>query len=304
MGEFAGEPQPDDAMPASYSRPDGSTQPDSPRLRVGLIGAGRAGTVIARALERVGHHCVAVNAVSQASQGRAARMLPSSDLLDPIDVCQSADLIIIAVPDDAIEAVTIGLVAAGAITRRHMVLHLSGRHGTHVLRAAEAAGATVFAAHPAMTLHGRDEDVFRLHECPFGITADGDALAIAMALVFEIGGVPSVIADADRVLYHAALAHASNHGVTLIAQSMEMLQRIGVDEPGRYLGPLVAATVERVLREGDAALTGPIARGDFETVHAHIDAIDASSLPASTAATYRALANATATRHHKDLGSL
>ena len=304
MSEFVGASRPDHAMSASYSQPDDFTAPESPRLRVGLIGAGKAGTVIARALERVGHHCVAVNAVSQASQARARRMLPSSDVLDPLEVCQRADLVIIAVPDDAIQAVTNGLVAAGAITGRHMVMHLSGRHGTQVLRTAEATGATVFAAHPAMTLHGRDEDVFRLLECPFGITADGDALAIAMALVFEVGGVPSTIAEADRVLYHAALAHASNHSVTLIAQSMEILQHIGVDDPGRYLAPLVAATIERVLQEGDAALTGPIARGDVETVHAHVDAIEASLLPTSTASTYRALANATATRHHKDLGAL
>lgn len=286
------------------SWPDGATVSDSPRLRVGLIGAGRAGTVIARALERVGHHCVATNAVSDASRQRAARMLPSADVVDPLAVCDHADLIIVAVPDDAIESVVNGLAKAGGITSRHMVMHLSGRHGTKVLQAAATAGATVFAAHPAMTLHGRAEDVLRLHDCPFGITADHEALAIAMALVYEIGGVPSVIAEADRVLYHAALAHASNHTVTLIAQSMQMLQSIGVDDPGRYLGPLVNATIERVLQEGDAALTGPIARGDVETVHAHLDALDNSPLPASTPATYRALANATAARHHKDLGTL
>jgi predicted short-subunit dehydrogenase-like oxidoreductase (DUF2520 family) len=277
---------------------------DSPRLRVGLIGAGRAGTVVARALERVGHHCVATNAVSEASRQRVARMLPSADVVDSITVCAMADLIVVAVPDDAIESVVAGLVSAGAITARHMVMHLSGRHGAKVLQAASEAGATVFTAHPAMTLHGRVEDVQRLEECPFGVTANYDALAIAMALVYEIGGVPSVIAEADRVLYHAALAHASNHTVTLVAQSMEMLRLIGVDTPGRYLEPLVKATVERVLQEGDAALTGPIARGDVETVHAHLDAIDRTALPPSTAATYRALANATAARHHKDLGTL
>lgn len=292
---------------AEGARPDGAPAPGQstdPRLRVGLIGAGRAGTVIARALERVGHLCVATNAVSDASQERAARMLPSADVVDSLAVCAKADLVIVAVPDDAIEPVVSGLVTAGGITSRHMVMHLSGRHGTKVLQSAAAVGATVFAAHPAMTLHGRADDVLRLHDCPFGITAEQDALAIAMALVYEIGGVPSVIAEADRVLYHAALAHASNHTVTLVAQSMEMLRRIGVDDPGRYLGPLVNATIERVLQEGDAALTGPIARGDVETVHAHIDALDHSTLPASTAATYRALANATAARHHKDLGTL
>jgi len=286
------------------TRLDDGASAGSPRLRVGLIGAGRAGTVIARALERVGHNCVAVHAVSEASRSRAARMLPSADLLDPVALCRAVDLVIVAVPDDAIGPVVNGLVAAGGITSRLLVMHLSGRHGTGVLHAAADAGATVFAAHPAMTLHGRTEDVFRLAECPFGVTADGDALTIAMALVYEIGGVPSVIAEADRVLYHAALAHASNHSVTLIAQSMEMLDRIGVDDPGRYLGPLVAATVERVLHEGDAALTGPIARGDVGTVHAHIDAIETSGLPESTAATYRAMARATAARHKMDLGEL
>ena len=85
-------------------------------LRVGLIGAGRAGTVIARALERAGHPCVAVHAVSDASRERAARMLPSADVVDSLAVCEAADLIIVAVPDSAIEATVAGLVAAGAVT--------------------------------------------------------------------------------------------------------------------------------------------------------------------------------------------
>ncbi len=274
---------------------------ESPRLRVGLIGAGRAGTVIARAFDRVGHLCVAVNAVSAASRERAARMLPSADVLDPIAVCAATDLVILAIPDDAIASTLAGLVASGAVTRRHIVMHLSGRHGTAVLQPAAAVGAAVFSAHPAMTLHASQEDVQRLQHCPFGVTAEGEALPIALALVYEIGGVPTVIAEADRVLYHAALSHASNHSVTLIAQSMEMLRSIGVENNGEYLRALLVATLERVLAEGDAALTGPIARGDWATVRAHLEALHASGLPASTLDTYRALAAATASRHGKRL---
>lgn len=272
-----------------------------PHLRVGLIGAGRAGTVVARALDRVGHHCVAVNAVSAASRERAARLLPSADILDPLAVCASCDLLIVAIPDDAIESVVMGLVQAGAITSRHMVMHLSGRHGTGILQAAADVGAAVFAAHPAMTLHASAEDVQRLQHCPFGVTAPADALPIALALVYELGGVPTEIAEEDRVLYHAALAHASNHSVTLIAQSMEILRSIGVRNDGEYLRSLITATVERALAEGDAALTGPIARGDWATVRAHLQALEASALPPSTPATYRALAEATAARHGKGL---
>lgn len=272
-----------------------------PHLRVGLIGVGRAGTVVARALDRVGHHCVAVNAVSAASRERAARMLPSADILDPIAVCAACDLLIVAIPDDAIESVVTGLVQAGAITGRHMVMHLSGRHGAGILRAASDVGAAVFAAHPAMTLHASAEDVQRLQHCPFGVTAPVEVLPMALALVYELGGVPTEIAEDDRVLYHAALAHASNHSVTLIAQSMEILRSIGVANDGEYLRSLITATVERVLAEGDAALTGPIARGDWATVRAHLAALEVSALPPSTLATYRALAEATAERHGKGL---
>lgn len=266
-------------------------------LRVGLIGAGRAGTVVARALERVGHHCVAVNAVSEASRARAARMLPSAEVLDPIGVCAAADLVILAVPDDVIGGLAAGLVASGALSARHIVMHLSGRHGTTILAPASAAGATVLAVHPAMTLHGVPEEVPRLEHCPFAVTATGDALAIGFSLVYELGGVPAEVAEDDRITYHAALAHASNHLVTIVAQAMEVLESLGFPRPGDYLRPLVEASVEGVLRDGDAALTGPIARGDLGTVRAHLDALaSARDVPASTVDAYRAIATATAAR--------
>lgn len=272
---------------------------DHPRLRVGLIGAGRAGTVIARALERVGHPCVAVDAISDAAKKRAATLLPSADIRDAVGVCAAADLIIVAVPDSAIADVTNGLVAAGAITPRHLVMHLSGAHGVDVLEAAAAAGATVMAVHPAMTLHGRTEDVQRLQHCPFAVTADGSAVHIAEALVLEIGGEPIVIDEADRVLYHTALAHASNHSVTLLAQSMELLSSIGVAAPGELLRQVVDASVEGALRDGDRALTGPIARGDFATVRQHLESL--RSAPDDIRQTYIALARATAKRQQREL---
>lgn len=270
-----------------------------PQLRVGLIGAGRAGTVVARALERVGHPCVAVDAISDAARSRAAQLLPSADVVDAVRVCALSDLIVIAVPDSAIATVVQGLVSANAVTDRHIVMHLSGAHGVSVLRPAAEAGALTIAAHPAMTLHGRVEDVARLQHCPFAVTAEGNALPIAQALVIEMGGEPVVIAEQDRTLYHAALAHASNHAVSVIAQSMELLESIGVAQPGEYLRQLVNASVEGALREGDRALTGPIARGDFATVRAHLEAL-AEQRP-STRHAYVALAKATVDRQQRML---
>ena len=272
-----------------------------PQLRVGLIGAGRAGTVVARALERAGHPCVAVDAISDAAKARAARLLPAADIMDAMQVCAAADLIIIAVPDSEIASVVLGLVNCDSIESRHIVMHLSGAHGVSVLESAAQRGAMVIAAHPAMTLHGRSEDVQRLQHCPFAITAEAEAATIAQALVIELGGEPVLIAEQDRPMYHAALAHASNHSVTVLAQSMELLHRIGVSEPGAYLQQLVSASMEGALRDGDRALTGPIARGDFATVRAHLAAL--ANAPTNTRQAYAALARATADRQHRVIDS-
>ena len=88
-----------------------------------------------------------------------------------------------------------------------------------------------------------------------------------------MGAEPVVIAEADRPLYHAALAHGSNHVMTLLGESMQVLGQIGVTHPERVLGPLARATVDNALASGEDALTGPVARGDVATVAAHVAAL-------------------------------
>jgi predicted short-subunit dehydrogenase-like oxidoreductase (DUF2520 family) len=113
-------------------------------------------------------------------------------------------------------------------------------------------------------------------------------------LVVEMGAEPVWICEDDRVRYHAALSHGSNHLVTLVAQAMQVLSGTGVPDPGRVLGPLLSAALDGALRQGDAALTGPVARGDAGTVSAHVRELTAETpdvLP-----TYVALARATAVR--------
>ena len=100
-------------------------------------------------------------------------------------------------------------------------------------------------------------DLTRLLDCTFGVTADAAMLPIAQALVVEMGAEPVAIAEADRTLYHAALAHGSNHLVTLVAQASQLLREVGVEAPDRMLGPLLRATLENALASGESALTGP-----------------------------------------------
>jgi predicted short-subunit dehydrogenase-like oxidoreductase (DUF2520 family) len=109
-----------------------------------------------------------------------------------------------------------------------------------------------------------------------------------------MGGEPVFIAEADRGLYHAALAGAANHLVTQVVQAADLLAMAGVGQPSRMLGPLLSTALDNALRLGDAALTGPVARGDAETVAGHVDALRATAPEALPA--YLVLARLTATR--------
>ncbi|MBT8160790.1 MULTISPECIES: Rossmann-like and DUF2520 domain-containing protein [Arthrobacter] len=268
------------------------------RLGVGIIGAGKVGAVLGAALRAAEHAVVGVSAVSEASRERAESLLPGVPILEIQDIVERSELVLLAVPDDALGELVEGLAKLGAWQPGQLVAHTSGRFGVGILKPVRAAGAIPLALHPAMTFTGMSLDLTRLMDCTFGVSADAAMLPIAQALVVEMGAEPVAIAEADRTIYHAALAHGSNHLVTLVAQASELLGQIGVEAPERMLGPLLRATLENALASGESALTGPVARGDVGTVAAHAEALNELDAGADgdVLAAYRAMAHATARR--------
>lgn len=264
-------------------------------LRVGVIGAGRVGAVLGSALRAAGHEVIAVSARSAESLARVEALLPNVPTADPAAVAARADLVLVAVPDDSLEPVVREVAAAGGFRPGQLVVHMAGRHGPEVLDAAAQAGAITLAIHPAMTFSGTSLDLPALEGAPFAVTAAAPVAPIAHALVIDIGGVPVAVNSSDRARYHAALSHASNHLVTVLAEARELLIAVNIDNPGLYLTPLVTTSVQRALAQGDQALTGPLIRGDSATVRAHMRElrIDAD---ATTGDTYRALAGSTIRR--------
>jgi len=243
------------------------------RLGIGIIGAGKVGAVLGAALRGAEHAIIGVSAVSDASRERAESLLPGVPVLDVQDIVERAELVLLAVPDDALGPLVEGLAKLGAWQPGQLVAHTSGRFGVGILHPVRAVGAIPLALHPAMTFTGMSLDLTRLLDCTFGVTADAAMLPIAQALVVEMGAEPVAIAEADRTLYHAALAHGSNHLVTLVAQASQLLREVGVEAPERMLGPLLRATLENALASGESALTGPVARGDVGTVAAHAESL-------------------------------
>ncbi|QKW31200.1 DUF2520 domain-containing protein [Streptomyces seoulensis] len=252
------------------------------------------GPALAASLQLAGHRPVAVSGVSDASRRRAGLLLPDVPLVPPAEVLDRAELVLLTVPDDALPGLVAGLAETGAVRPGQLLVHTSGRFGAKVLDPALRAGALPLALHPAMTFTGTPVDVQRLAGCSFGVTAPEELRMAAEALVIEMGGEPEWVAEDRRPLYHAALALGANHLVTLVAQAMELLREAGVEAPDRMLGPLLGAALDNSLRSGDAALTGPVARGDAGTVAAHV--AELRRYAPQTLAGYLAMARATADR--------
>lgn len=273
-----------------------------PRLGIGVIGAGRVGAVLGAALRAEGHAITGAYAVSDASRERAAGLLPEVPLLDVPALVERSEMLLLAVPDDQLASLAAGIAATGMVPGGQLVVHTSGRYGTEVLAPLAEAGSATLALHPAMTFTGTRADLARLIGCPMGITAAPELLPVAAALVVELGGEPAVIAEGDRPLYHAGLAHAANHLVVLVDQARETLSRLGIEDPGAYLRPLLEAALDESLRHGAKALTGPVVRGDAGTVEAHLQALgdlDATGTPGErgdVSDTYRVLALAALSR--------
>ncbi|MEV6693288.1 Rossmann-like and DUF2520 domain-containing protein [Micromonospora sp. NPDC051196] len=264
-------------------------------LTVGVIGAGRVGATLGAALAAAGHRVVATTGSSGASRARVALLLPTVSRRRAAEVARAAtDLLLIAVPDDALAGVVAGLAAEGVLRAGQVVAHTSGAHGLGVLAPAAAAGAHPLALHPAMTFTGAPDDLGRLPGISYGVTAPTELRPLAARLVADLGGVPEWIGESDRPLYHAALAHGANHLVTLVNEAADRLRDAGVAQPEKVLAPLLRAALENALRLGDDALTGPVARGDAGTVARHLAQL-AATAPESVAA-YLALARRTADR--------
>lgn len=258
----------------------------------GIVGAGRVGSVLAAKLRAAGHTISAVSGRSDDTRLRVSTLLPGIEILEPAGVVAQSDIVILSVPDDSLIRVAEEL--ASVIRPGQVVLHTSGRHGVEALAALTRRGARAIAFHPAMTFTGTDVDLNRT--CVFGLTAADSERELAERLVSDLGGTPMWVAEANRALYHAALAHGANHLVTLVSQSMDLLRSAGAADPAAVLRPLLAAALDNSLAYGDAAATGPVVRGDVTTIRAHVDAFDQADVDDATVEAYLELARATASR--------
>lgn len=259
---------------------------------VAIIGPGRVGTLLAVAFSRAGLRVVAIGGGRASAREQLARTVAGSRVHDTLQAAAAAaDLVVLCVPDDALEAVATDLAVHGAVGPDQRVVHVSGVRGCAPLHRIALTGAHVAACHPAMTVPAGETDPEALIGVAWAVTAAAPDQVWARDLVVLLGGDPFPVPEDARALYHAGLTVAANAVGAAVATARRLLLAAHVDAPEAFLSPLIAASVTNVLSAGAQALTGPIVRGDLGTVRSHLAVIDRDAPELSEA--YRALGRAT-----------
>jgi predicted short-subunit dehydrogenase-like oxidoreductase (DUF2520 family) len=238
--------------------------------RVALFGAGRVGTAVTVLLQRSGCDVAGVWSRTQDSAVRASEML-ECDILEA-DAAVVADLFVIGASDQAIADVA-GIVARVAASGS-VVAHLSGSLGVEALMAPAQAGAFPLALHPVQACPDVATAIERLPGSAWGVTAPPEIESWAHRIVATmLEGKAVDVAESDRPLWHAACVMTSNGIAALMAFGESLLAAIGIEEAERVLGPLAAGTVANARGGGGGAatLTGPVLRGEADTVGRHLE---------------------------------
>jgi len=254
---------------SDHTHPHVRTEGDEPPV-IGIVGAGAVGTALGVALRRAGWPVKAVASRDPARRERFTSLVEGSRAFaEPTALMDEVELIIVAVPDDAVARV------AGAL---HMysgqaMVHTSGALDASVLAPAMAAGTQVGSFHPLVAFADTERAVAALRGATVAIEGD-DQLAALLARMAEAMGATAVrLAPGSKSAYHAAAVLAAGGFVALLDAIAELGRVAGLDEQGSLAiyGPLIEQTLGNARALGiRAALTGPITRGDRGTLEAHL----------------------------------
>jgi predicted short-subunit dehydrogenase-like oxidoreductase (DUF2520 family) len=241
---------------------------------IGVIGCGRLGSSLALALRAAGLPVAAVADHSLAAARRLAQRVLGATALTPARLVERCGLVVLAVPDDAIEALCMRL----AFRPGQAVVHCSGALPLAVLDAAAARGALRGCVHPLQSFPTKAGSPERLHGIHCGVDADPALHTRLTRLVRALGATPLSLRGVDRARYHAAAVLASNYVVALHAAAEEAFALSGLPRTHarRALAPLTLGTATAIRAQPlEHALTGPLARGDVRTLQRHLDALAA-----------------------------
>jgi len=245
---------------------------------ISIIGCGKVGVAIAQLAARAGRDITALASRTATRATQLAGAIGAPAAACEINHAASAgDIVLLTVTDDAIEPLCIQLADAGAFRAGSIVAHCSGALGSDILSPAkDQCGCRIASMHPLTTFPTAEAAIEKFAGTYCFCEGDSSAVDELMELARSIGGKPMSMSSEGKVLYHAAAVMACNYLTALLDASLTLCGKVGIDRQTALaaMSPLAVATLENISQLGPAnALTGPIARGDSQTIARHIEAL-------------------------------
>jgi len=245
---------------------------------ISIIGAGKVGTAIGYALSRKGHAIASISCSSLSSARESILIIGQGNpTVDRIETARSGEVLFITVPDDRISGVVSELDTSDILWTGKTVFHCSGLHPAQVLYPLKEKGAWTGSFHPIQSFSSKTPTPETFLGISFGLDGDEEALIIAQSLVRDLGGRPLFLESRHKSLYHAACSISSNFLIVLLDMAQTLFEAAGLDatQASAALLPLVEGTLENSKRMGiGPSLTGPVSRGDEETLKVHLEALE------------------------------
>ena len=244
--------------------------------KVAIIGLGKVGAAIGFLLQQAGYDIVAVSARRQETLENHRNFLSGKPFLNAADAACLGELILITTQDDNIANACDEIVQKGALQKDAKVIHMSGAGGIELLASAQHAGASVASIHPIQSFADIQSAIVAIPGTVFGITCNHEFATWCNNFVLDLRGIPTMVTNEDKSVYHAASCMTSSYFSTLMYMVEEMYMSVGMTsaEARSAFLPLVKGTLKNIEEKGaTAALSGPVARGDTSTIGKHLVSI-------------------------------
>jgi predicted short-subunit dehydrogenase-like oxidoreductase (DUF2520 family) len=242
-----------------------------------IIGAGRLGTALGRALAKKGHVIKALTCLSLSSARESRRIIGQGRIFrDNASAAAQGQIVFLCLPDSEIQKVAAQLARAKIDWTRKIVFHSSGLLPDEALLPLKEKGALTASFHPAQSFARKNTPPGHFKGIYFGLEGERRAMAQAKKIVRQLGGSPLILRRGQKAYYHAACSMTSNFLVILLDAAARLLREAGMEEKKavKVLFPLAEGTLHNVKKfDISGSLTGPILRGDPASVRTHLAAL-------------------------------
>jgi len=243
------------------------------KKRIVFIGAGKVAWHLSYALNKKGYVISGISSRNRLSAKRLASEFRANWTTKPEKIVKDADILFITTPDAEIKSVVKKLCSKGAIKKKQLVIHTSGLLEAKVLDCVKKLGALSLSIHPCFSFADRSYKVDEVKGVFFALEGTKETVKMGKTIVHKLGGKPFVIEKGKKPLYHLALVFASNFFVGIEDMAIELLLECGIGKKDaiELIKPLIDVTEKNIWKNGALkALTGPVKRGDMETLKKHL----------------------------------